>query len=296
VAAFDDTTEEGVGGEIYVPVGATYLRLNLVHRAATGPTGDQTIVYRFRWRKITDNGAIGSWQVWDTAVYTIPNGSTDYQYEEKYFSLAGIGMDAGAYYQFELTRYVAATSDTLTGDLYLRKLRLETERTGIRWIPADAMRSAVNSDWAVNANAPVAADSNNAALKCRRHSDSVEEGCGFTQYVPGGVAKMKLHIISRAEQAPGTTAYASVSLHYREIDDNGPISAWYSEDFLVAVTLPTNEYWQEASWEVDLAGLATPINPGSQYQFQITRNVNAVYSVDDLTGDWDTLAYGTEYY
>ena len=293
VAAFDDTTEEGVGGELYVPTGARSLKINFVHKAATGPTGAQTVQYRFHFRATPDNAAIpGAWTTVTLDAMTIPDSDTDYFYELGLLDLDTIGMDTGVHYKWEITRYTSGT-DTLTGDLHLLKTRIEVGTRSIKWFPADTMASATNSDWAVNANAPIATDSNNAALKVRRHDDTTEEGSGITLYVPRGATKLRLHIVSRGENA--SSGDVGVKMYYREIPDNLVVDTWRAKTLAShAVALPSNEYFQYDYWELTLPHLATPIDAESQYQFQITRDAGDAN--DTYVGDWSVLAYGFEFY
>lgn len=291
VAAFDDTAEEGVGGELYIPTGARTLKLNFVHKAATGPTGAQTIQYQLHFRKVPDNGSVPA--AWTTVVLTamtIPDSDTDYHYELEILDLTVIGMDTGAHYKWEITRYTgtAGGTDTLTGDLHLFKTRLEIGTRGIKWFAADTLQSATNADWAVNANAPIATDSNNPALKVRRHDDTTEEGSGIALFVPSGATKLRLHIISRAEDSSGGNV--EVTMYSRAIPDNGAVEAWGADDMASPVVLPTNEYFQYDYWEMGLAALV--MTAGQQYQFQITRNAGD----DTYVGDWSVLAIGFEFY
>lgn len=293
VAAMDDTAEEGVGGTFYVPTNATRLVLNFVHRAAANQTGAQTVDYRFRFREITDNGAIGSWTIVDMTEMTIPNADTNFHYETVNLLLSTISMTAGAYHQFELTRYTttAGGSDTVTGDMYLKQFRLTTYWNTIKWYPADVLRSATNADWSINANAAIATDSNNAGLTVRLFDDTAEEGAGIGMNVPEAAENLRLWIISRGEN--GTSGNVEVTLHYREAPDNGAVGAWAQEDMASVVAIPANENWQYDNWDLDLSALTTAITPGSQYLFQITRNT---IGTDTLAGDWAVLAIGFEYY
>ena len=158
------------------------------------------------------------------------------------------------------------------------------------------MQNSDTSDWSINGNAPWSADSNNSALKIRRHDDTAEEGWGIMWHVPEGTAKMKLYLRNRAETAPtGSAAGVGVTLHYRALGDNGAVGSWIEYDLPTDVSLPQSvEYWQYDNWELDMASLSTPITPGTTYQFQITRNPSD--TGDTLTGDWVTWMYGFEWY
>ncbi len=198
IAAFDDTDDEGVGGEIYVPAGASNLWLNFQYRSESSQTGAQTADFQFRFRKINDNAAPGSWTTINMDELDVPAADVNWHNDSRSFLLSSIGMDANAYYQWELTRYNAGT-DTVVDDLYLRRLRIEVDFQSIRWIPADALRSITGTDWSIDNNAAHASDSNNPALKVRLFDDTTEEAVGFSKFVPTGIGKMKLRTISRAE-------------------------------------------------------------------------------------------------
>ena len=290
VAAFDDTTEEGVGMEVHIPLDATRIRIAIEYRAASAPGSAQTVDFRFRHRGVPDNSAFPSWSTVDLVALNVP-ASTLYQYGVYDTSLSELGLTAGRSYLFELSRYTGG-DDTLSGDLYVRAIRIQVKYDNVKWIPADAMMSVLSADWATSLNAPIATDSNNDALKVRRHDDTDEEGCGIEWYIPLGTAKMGVHLRSRAETAPGVESYVDVTLWYRELADDGSVGAWQAYDLPISVTLPTNEYWQYDFWEIDMANVG--LTPGVSYQFEVTRNTAG--SSDNLSGDWDTWMYGFEWY
>ena len=233
-----------------------------------------------------------AWSTVDMGTLPIPTNAY-WQYQQYEFDVATIGMTAGRSYQLEWSRYTAG-SDTLSGDLYVRVLRVYVKYDNVKWIPAISMQNSDSADWSVNGNAPMATDSNNTALKVRLHDDTTEEGSGIEWNVPEGVAKMKLHLRSRAETTPGGAVGVGVTLHYRESANGVAVGSWVQYDLPTDVSLPTNEYWQYDNWEIDLATLGTPIVPGSSYQFQITRN--PADAGDTLSGDWATWMYGFEFY
>ena len=292
VAAFDDTDEEGVGVEFHVPTGATKIKVVIEARAATAPGSAQTVDFRFRHRGVPDNAVLPSWTTVDVPSMAIPTNAY-FQYATYEVDLATAGITAGRSYQFEWSRYPGG-DDTLSGDLYVRVMRIYVKYDNVKWVPAISMQNTDTADWSVNGNAPMAADSNNTAMKVRLHDDTDEEGCGIEWNVPEGVAKMKLHLRSRAETAPGGAAGVGVTLHYRESANGVAVGSWVQQDMASVVDIPTNEYWQYDSWELDLASLGTPIVPGSTYQFQVTRN--PADAGDDLSGDWATWMYGFEFY
>lgn len=116
VRRFDDTTEEGVGFSVLSPVGATNLRLKIVSRAQTAPGGAVTVRPALYVREFPDNAAPEAWSAATllTAI-DIPT-NTNWQYDTQTIALATLGMVAGRFAQFELTRKGTDGSDTLTGD------------------------------------------------------------------------------------------------------------------------------------------------------------------------------------
>ena len=142
-----------------------------------------------------------------------------------------------------------------------------------------------NADWAVNALAPAASDSNNAAIPVRKFDDTTEEGVGFMLTIPSGASSLKFYFKSRAETTPGGTQAAVPRLYFRALNNNAAIDSWSAGFDFNAVSLPTNENWQYDDQTVALATLG--ITAGEFVQFELTRNTGSVS--DTLTGDW-TLA------
>lgn len=371
IAAFADGTDEGVGGEIYVPAGASNIWLNFEYRAQTSQTGDQTADVQFHFRKIGNDAAPSAWTTVNMTELSIPGADLNWHEDVRSFLLSVIGMDDDSYYQWELTRYNLGT-DTLVDDLYLHTLRIEVDFQSIRWLPSDTLRAITGTNWAINNNAAFAQDSSNPALAIRLFSDSTEQGVGYGWFVPTGIGKKKLRTISRANTTPASHAVDSftspstitieagegdvsleypagrllvisgstgglndgvyevasapsatptvitvvetsittevspspatstpyklvdMTLQYRQITDDGAVSAWADYDLPDPITIPANDYWQYDEWEIDLASLTTPIVTGAQYQFELTRNTGGTN--DDLIDELALLAIAVEFY
>jgi hypothetical protein len=255
-----------------------------------------TVDLQMRFRPGPDQTGMTGWTTVDMNNLSFPDLGKDWQTNERRFNLATIGMDADSLYQIELNRHPTGT-DALVGDWHLRTLRVRARFDGIRWYPADTMQNTDSADWSVNGNAPIATDDTNSAIKARRHDDTTEEGSGLPKYVPGGVAKMKLHTKSRVQVAPtGATGSVARTVHYR--DTTG---SWVQYDLPTNLSFVTGAAnWQDDEIEIDLASLATPIVPGRSYQFQFTRNAGATAAApggaDTLVGDWNAWMYGIEFY
>ena len=122
VRRFDDTTAEGVGQIVHVPINATDVVFRFVSRAETAPGGAQTVSLNFYERGMPDNGAVDAWSTAvafaDLSMPTNENWQTD----TETFTLAALGLTAGQTHQIEITRDGAGT---LTGDWTLLSLVVE---------------------------------------------------------------------------------------------------------------------------------------------------------------------------
>jgi len=154
---------------------------------------------------------------------------------------------------------------------------------------ADQLENPTSSDWAVNALAPLIADSNNSGIKVRRFDDTTEEGVGFTLQVPSVSTNIKFKLSSRAETAPGAAKTVDWKVYYREIPDNGAVGSW-SNVSMTHIDIPTNENFQSDEEEKTLTSLS--MNAGSIYQFELTRDVGGT---DDLVGDWTLFKIEVEF-
>lgn len=124
VRSFNDTTEEGVGFIVDVPLGSSELVLNFKQRPETSPGTTQTVQWRLHFREIPDNGAVTSWVINSLSPQTVLS-NTNFQYRSEQFTLSALGITPGRLYQFELTRQGVAGTDTLTGNLNLIHLRVD---------------------------------------------------------------------------------------------------------------------------------------------------------------------------
>lgn len=141
------------------------------------------------------------------------------------------------------------------------------------------------SDWAVNALAPAAADSNNSGITVRLFDDTTEEGVGFMFTIPTGTTSLKFYFKSRAETTPGGAVAVVPRLYHRDLNDNAAIDTWSAGSDFTSLSFPTNENWQYDDQTVTLATLG--LTAGELVQFELTRNTGS--GSDTLTGDW-TLA------
>jgi hypothetical protein len=125
VRRFDDTTEEGVGFDVYLPVGSTNIIFRFVSRAQTAPGSTQTVRPVLYVREIPDNAAVEAWSSATLmTTISIPNNA-NFQYDSQTIALSTLSLVAGRVAQFELTRRGTDGSDSLSGDWVLQTLVVE---------------------------------------------------------------------------------------------------------------------------------------------------------------------------
>ena len=150
---------------------------------------------------------------------------------------------------------------------------------------ADQLENPITADWAVNALAPAAADSNNSGLTVRLFDDTAEEGVGFIVEVPAGATNIVFDFVARAETAPGAVNTVGLDIYNRGIPNNAAVQAWSASTALTDISIPTNEFFQEDTQSVTLATLG--VTAGETTQFELVRTLPGAGT--DLTGDWDLL-------
>jgi hypothetical protein len=124
VRRFDDGTEEGVGAQIEIPVGATNIVIGLRSRAEAAAASNLDVVPRLYVQEQPDNLAVEAWSG-GVDLTTIVMGTSNefFQYDEQTISLASLGLVAGRMAQLELTRNAGAAGLTeLVGDWTLLAL------------------------------------------------------------------------------------------------------------------------------------------------------------------------------
>ncbi len=152
---------------------------------------------------------------------------------------------------------------------------------------ADQFENPNNADWNINALAPAAADSNNAALTVRLFDDAVAEGVGMQFKLPLTATSLTFETVSRAETTPAGAVVASPRIHLRTIGDNAAVPAPPNTQLsLTGIDLPTNENFQYDSQTITFAFLG--LTAGDYVQFEYSRN--ATLPADTLVGDWALLS------
>ncbi len=138
-----------------------------------------------------------------------------------------------------------------------------------------------NSDWAVNALAPAAADTVNPSIAVRRFDDFNEEGVGFSAYTPSGTTSLTLTFFYRAQTAPGAASTVQTQLYRRPQDPNAAVPAWSSALALTPLSVPANAFFQESSQTILLSTLG--LSADQWVEYELTRNDLGA----GLPGDWD---------
>ena len=77
--------------------------------------------------------------------------------------------------------------------------------------------------------------------------------------------------------APGTASSVILRLYSRQIPNNAAIGTWSAATAIGTVSIPTNRFYQLASFTVPLATLG--LTAGNYYEFELTRS-----SADTLSG------------
>jgi hypothetical protein len=122
VRRFDDTAEEGIGFNLFVPAGVTSLVFSVKARAQTAPATAKQAILRLYRRQVPDNAVVTAWSAaLQLTAIDIP-ANAFFQYDTQTISLATLGLTAGRMTQFELTRQGSNIADTLVGDWDLLEL------------------------------------------------------------------------------------------------------------------------------------------------------------------------------
>lgn len=138
---------------------------------------------------------------------------------------------------------------------------------------ANSLDNPINSDWAINALAPVVTDPLNASLKVRQFSNSVEQGVGFMVTIPQGATQVTVKMRGRAQTAPGASSVVQPRLYTRAIPNNAAVSAWSAAIDLPNIAIPTNTNFQYYSTTFALGG---GFIGGNTYNIELTRKVSGL--------------------
>ncbi len=128
VRAFDDAVEEGIATGFSIPAGTTGLRLQMISRAAAAPGAAVVVVPALYARSVPNNGAVSAWSAQQVLGNVDIPTNTNFQYDTFDIALADLGVQAGDFVQFELTRDATNVADTLVGDWLLLELQMAFRR------------------------------------------------------------------------------------------------------------------------------------------------------------------------
>ena len=118
VRSFASGTETGVGLYLTIPAGSTSATFTFKGRAAAATTA-VNVALRLYSRSFPNNAAAGAWSsAYALTTISIPSNAL-MQYNSVTVSLATLGVTAGNFYAFELTR---SASDTLSGAFLLSEM------------------------------------------------------------------------------------------------------------------------------------------------------------------------------
>jgi hypothetical protein len=134
VRRFDDTAEEGVGFDMYIPSGTSNVKFTFVHRAESAPSGSTIAAMPVVFGRLIFDYPTGpgNWAGASGLVFSgglpIQSGSTGWHYDSRTIPVVSLGVPSGAanrVVQFELTRRGTFVTDNLVGDWDLLTLLLE---------------------------------------------------------------------------------------------------------------------------------------------------------------------------
>lgn len=126
VRRFNDTAEEGVGFDVYLPTGATSINFVMLWRAQTTPGSTVGVQPSLRVREVYSSAAPEAWAETDMSPLSATVAqATNWQRSTQAITLSTLGLVAERSAHFELTRQPADADDTLVGDWVLLKLILE---------------------------------------------------------------------------------------------------------------------------------------------------------------------------
>ena len=124
VRAFDDTTEEGVGWVIRIPLAVTNIILKFVGRAETAPPAARTVGLKLYQQGNPDNAAPDAWDAGTVLTDIDIPTNVNFQYDSQTLTLASLSLVAGEVTHFELTRVDPVGGTELVGDWNLLELEV----------------------------------------------------------------------------------------------------------------------------------------------------------------------------
>ena len=149
--------------------------------------------------------------------------------------------------------------------------------------PATSFDSPNNSDWVVNALAPVVLDPSNNAIPVRQFSNTVEQGIGLMLSIPSGATTITFKTRSKAAVAQAGITVVQPRMYTRIVPDNAAMGGWGSAVDLTNITIPANNYYQYAEHTLPISSLG--MVAGKLFQLEITRRVTGIIGTN-LPTNW----------
>ncbi len=127
VSAFDDTTEEGRGFDLFLPAAATHLKFTWLSRG-DGSSGD--VLPKLYYKNYPDGSAPDASFTASTTAFSVlaMPATANFVLDSEELSFADIGLTANNFYNFEFTRDATAGGDDYVGDWFLKMMQIEVIR------------------------------------------------------------------------------------------------------------------------------------------------------------------------
>lgn len=159
---------------------------------------------------------------------------------------------------------------------------------------ANSLDNPVNSDFAVNALAPVVTDSAYPSINQRSFSATVEQGVGFFISIPSNATTITFKLRGRSSMAVGTTSpVIQPRLYVRQIPDTFSIGSWSAAKEFANVPVVANANFSTNTQTFTLASLG--LVAGYAYQCELTRRVG-VATGNNLGNSWYMTELTVELY
>ena len=189
----------------------------------------------------------------------------------------------GVEYRFMGSTEVASISGSLQSQITAISSKLT------KTYQASDLDSPNNSNWAVNAFAPIVAVSGAAGLTARSFNDTTSQGVGFGFSLPSNATTIQINVTGRAETTPASGYNLIQNVYVRSIPNNGgSLSSWSSPYSLSTIGISANNIsWIDSQNTISMATLG--VSAGNWTQFEIVRKTAGVSN--NLVGNWLNLEY-----
>jgi hypothetical protein len=146
---------------------------------------------------------------------------------------------------------------------------------------ANSLDNPNNSDWAINALAPVVTDPTYSSIPERQFSNTVEQGVGFMLSIPAAATQVTFKLRGRsAAVVAGATNVVQFNVYARRIASNSAPAAWSTATALGVIAIPASSIaFQYNTQTVLLSAFSTAIVADNMYIFEITRRVTPTSGV-----------------